>query len=75
MEEKLTEEELLLLCNLIYRDKFSEKYKINGNQKIATVRDILNKVEKENIDPQQTMTPEEWEAIYEMAKSDPRIRP
>ena len=73
MEEKLTEEELLLLCNLIYRDKFSEKYKINGNQKIATVRDILNKVEKENIDPQQTMTPEEWEAIYEMAKSDPRI--
>ncbi len=73
MEEKLTEEELLLLCNLIYRKEFSEEYKANGNQKVATVRDILNEVEKENTEPQQTMTPEEWEAIYEMAKSDPRI--
>lgn len=74
MEEKLTEEELLLLCNLIYRKEFSLEFQDESGSKDATVRDILNKIEKENdTHIQQTMTPEEWAAIYEMAKSDPKI--
>lgn len=73
MEEKLTEEELLLLCNLIYRKEFSagkidDRYNYEG----LTVGEILSDCEKNN-NTQQTMTPEEWAAIYEMAKSDPKI--
>ncbi|MCM1287909.1 MAG: DUF2974 domain-containing protein [Clostridium sp.] len=75
MGEKLTEKALLLLCNLIYRKEFSNEHKGKlPNNKNVTVRNILNYIEKQNHkNTQETMTPEEWTAIYEMAKSDPQI--
>lgn len=74
MKEKLTEEELLLLCNLIYRKEFSTvKIDDSNNYENITVGEILSRIENSNKNTQQTMTPEDWAAIYEMAKSDPKI--
>lgn len=65
MSEKLSETQLLLLNNLIYRDEF-----VNLKYDDDTVGNILKEVSNS---PQQTLTKEEWDAIYEMAKSDPAI--
>lgn len=62
----LTEAQLLLLNNLIYRNEFSNPDKFGDNNG-KTVREILENVSNS---PQQTLTEEEWDAIYAMAQSD-----
>lgn len=69
----LTESQILLLNNLIYRDEFSNQDKtINGKER--TVGEILESI-SENIpdDGTAAMNTEEWRDIYEMAKSDESI--
>lgn len=62
----MTESQLLLLNNLVYRDEFTV---FNGGN--LTIREIFeNGISNSE---QQKMTPEEWNDIYEMAKGDPEI--
>lgn len=75
MSEKLTEEQLLLLNNLIYRSEFT-KMNSDGTPvyKGKTVGYILNIIIDANHgNTQETMTPEEWDAIYRLAESDSKI--
>lgn len=62
----LTEEQILLLNNLIYRDEFSNPTKFKKNEG-QTVGEILKNISNS---PQQTLTEEEWDAIYDMARND-----
>lgn len=66
----LSESQILLLNNLIYRDEFSNSDDYSNN-KGKTIGEILENVE--NNKKQQSMTVEEWNAIFEMAKTDPDI--
>lgn len=71
MAEKLTEKQLLLLNNLIYRREFTEK-----KNEDLTVGEILNTIisKEDGNSAQQTMTPEEWDAVYEIANGDNEIK-
>ena len=64
----MTESQLLLLNNLIYRPEFSQ-YSSQG----YTVREILELARKNNSHTQQEMTPEEWEDIFKLADRDKDI--
>lgn len=62
----MTESQLLILNNLIYRNEFTEDCD-------KTVEQILLKASANNTKTQQMMTPEEWEQVFEMARNDPEI--
>ncbi len=65
----LTEKQMLLLSNLIYRREFTY-LKTSKYKEGFTVEQILKEVSNST---QQAMTPEEWDAIYQIANSDPEI--
>lgn len=61
----LTEKQLLLLNNLIFRKEFT-----NGAAEGKTVGELMQNLSNSF---QQEMTPEEWDEIYKMVNSDPEI--
>lgn len=66
----LSETQLLLLNNLIYKSEFTDKSYNN-----LTVGEIINDIiNKQNSGEQQGLNADDWTAIYEMAQSDPAIK-
>lgn len=65
----LTETQLLLLSNLIYRKDFIE-YATASTDNCILVESVLKVMSNS---PQATMSTEEWDAIYAMARSDQEI--
>ena len=65
----LTETQLLLLSNLVYRNEFSnpEEFPNSENLEISEILEYASN------SPQQTLTEEEWDAIYELAANNPEI--
>ena len=68
-KKSLTEEQLLLLNNLVYRKELSDIEELPQNND-KTVRAALKKTKRT---AQQHMNSDEWAAIYKMAQSDPEI--
>ena len=63
----LTESQILLLNNIIYRSEFSKPENLG-----LTIEEIFLKGVSNS--EQQAMTPEEWDQIYAMVASDPVIK-
>ena len=67
-QEELTEKQLLLLNNLIYRE---EIFDTDGRKNsIKTVGEL---VEKKVYSESATLQEKEWKALYDMARNDPQI--
>ena len=70
MPKKLSETQLLLLNNLIYRDEFTKEW-YKGYTVETVLKDIV--ATEGGNSTQQTLTPDEWDEIYAMALNDPDI--